>query len=276
MLEFLPQRIKAALSRLNYNELYEIRLRANKPVSLNYRGNYIYLCANAVTKCYEDALTVTQKEIEDCIFLASGKCVYAVENQLRQGFLTTDTGIRIGVAGDFVYENTNVLSTHSITSLCIRIPHEIVGSSKEIYERCLQNGLRSIIIISPPGLGKTTILRDLTRYVSDHCANNVLICDERGELSAGELGINSDVMRFADKETAFSAGIRALRPDVIVTDELSQEDYSAVQKVMNGGITVFASAHFVKSSSLPYKIFDFCVTLERLGKIKSIEECRVD
>ena len=99
---------------------------------------------------------------------------------------------------------------------------------------------------------------------------NILVCDERGELSAGELGETSDVMRFSDKRTAFSAGIRAMRPDLIVTDELQTEDYAAVRRARESGLHVFASAHLVRVADVPEKIFDRYVVLDGLGTVGAV------
>ena len=98
--------------------------------------------------------------------------------------------------------------------------------------------------MSSPGLGKTTILRDLSRILGETTSKSILICDERGEISAGFTGWTSDVMKFSDKQTAFEAGIRAMRPDIMVTDELSEQDCIALKKALCAGVYVLASAHF--------------------------------
>ena len=141
------------------------------------------------------------------------------------------------------------------------------GCAGEIYARCLQNRLLSLLILAPPGEGKTTILRDLCRLVSERTDFNLLISDERGELSAGELGATADVIRFADKLTAFTAGIRAMRPDIIVTDELLPEDYAAVKRAVDSGICVFASAHLKRFDDVPEKLFQRYVILDGLGRV---------
>lgn len=126
------------------------------------------------------------------------------------------------------------------------------------------------MIMSPPGIGKTTVLRDLCRLICNKYNVNVLVCDERGELSAGDLGASSDCMKFADKSTAFTAGIRALRPDLIVSDELMQEDYDAVRKAVEGGVNVLASAHLISFESVPQKLFSYYVFLKGIGEVDRI------
>ncbi len=269
MLDFLPPRLQFTLRHVNFNLLYELRVRADKPLFANIGGTFRFLNENGVCG-RRDALCPTKNEVQEIILAASGHSVYAVENQLRQGFITGADGERIGIAGTFVYDGGKVLSVNQITSLCIRIPHAVLGCAEEIYRRCFGEGIRSLLILSSPGEGKTTILRDLCRLVSERTNRNVLVSDERGELSAGELGQTSDIICFADKLTAFTAGIRALRPDIIVTDELLTEDYRAVRRALEGGIAVFASAHLKKFEDVPEKIFSRYVLLDGLGQVNKI------
>ncbi len=244
-------------------------MRADKPLAANLAGRYVFLGEGGIAG-RAGALRPTAAEIGETVFAASGFCVYSVEDQLRRGYLTAGEGERIGIAGTVVYEGSKVLSVRDVTSLCIRIPHEIRGSAEEIYRRCLAEGLCSLLILAPPGEGKTTLLRDLSRLVSERTNCNILVSDERGELSAGELGATADVVKFADKLTAFTAGIRAMRPDLIVTDELLPEDYPAVRRAVEGGVCVFASAHLTRFEDVPEKLFSRYVFLDGLGKIGKI------
>lgn len=270
MLEFLPPRISKAVRHVNQNMLYELRVRADKPLRANFGGTYCYLGERGICTRAEDAILPTMREIEDIIFAASGYSVYSVSEQIKQGFVSGVAGERIGLCGTYVYENGGVLSIHAVTSLCIRIPHAVPGCALPVYESCLLDRMRSVLLLSPPGEGKTTMLRDLVRLVCNRRSLNVLVSDERGELSADDLGATADIVRFADKLTAFTAGIRAMRPDLIVTDELLPEDYAAVKRAIEGGIYVFASAHLKSVNDVPQKLFDRYVVLDGLGCIGAV------
>ena len=275
MLDFLPQNIKDALTYVNLQNVYELRLRADKPITINYWGKYHYLASHGVTDQRGKAMICTFADIADCVYRAGNYSVYSVEEQLKKGFLTTENGERIGLAGEYVFEKGQPLTLRNFTSLCVRVPHEVVGSGEEIYRLCMFDRIRNLLLMSSPGLGKTTILRDLGRIIGLKTKKNVLICDERGELSVGELGETCDIIKFCDKKTAFEAGIRAMRPDIIITDELSVQDCEAIRKAYCAGICVLASAHFSDIKRLEKAflgLFERYVLLDEqnLGKIKYV------
>ena len=275
MLEFLPQNVKNGLRRLNVERVYEIRLRADKPTTVNYAGQYRYLGEYGLTERVENAVRCDMDEITNCVFRAGQYSVYSVEDQIRRGYITASQGERIGLAGEYVLEKGQPLALRNFSSLCIRVPHEIIGCGMEIYGRCMRDQVRNVLIVSPPGLGKTTILRDLSRILSKKTKSNILICDERGEISAGNTGGTCDVLKFVDKTTAFEAGIRAMRPDIMITDELSSTDCAAIEKAIAAGIKVVASAHFSKMSHIksPFlELFERYVVLDEreIGKIKGV------
>ncbi len=270
MLEFLSPRLKEAVSHVDQGHLFELRVRAARPLYGNILGAFVPLGRCGPVKMPQNALHPTQEEVDETLFSACGYSVHAVENELRQGFVTAAEGERVGIAGTFVFEGGRVLSVNGVTSLCIRVPHAVRGCAEEIYRRCLAGGLCSLLLLSPPGWGKTTLLRDLARLVSERTGANVLVSDERGELSAGETGPTSDIIRFADKATAFTAGIRAMRPDLIVTDELLPEDYGAVARAIAGGVSVFASAHLTRFEDVPQKLFARYVILKGVGGIGQV------
>ncbi len=274
MLEFLPQKVKEGLGFVNIKNVYEIRLRANKPVVINYCGEYCLLGVLGIVKTIDKAIFCSDLDIEESIYEAGEYSVYAKEEQIRQGFLTANGGVRIGLAGEYVFDKGQVLAIREITSLCIRIPHEVYGAGEEIYRSCMSDKIHNTLIMSPPGLGKTTILRDLARIISERTLKNVLICDERGELSVGKLGATCDVIKFSNKITALESAVRGLRPDVIITDELSSEDCVTLQKVVCAGVSIIASAHFCKMEHVGnefLRIFQRYILLKgAVGEISNI------
>ena len=110
MLEFLPQNVKRGLSHLNIKEVYELRLRADKPVRINYRGKYVCLGEFGITEYGNKAISVSFAEIADCVYKAGKYSVYSVEEQIKQGFLTAANGERIGLSGEYVFEKGKPLA----------------------------------------------------------------------------------------------------------------------------------------------------------------------
>ena len=289
MLEFLTDNLRSALRSVNINLVYELRVRANKPVVINYGGRYTFLGACGVTEYREGALTATYADIEGILYRASEYSIYSVTDQLRQGFITGSCGERIGLAGIFVYENGKQFTVKEVTSINIRVPHEVIGCGEFIYERCLARELASVLILSAPGRGKTTILRDIARLLCSNRLLNVLINDERNEISGAyrdfslDTGAFSDVIRYSDKRDAFAAAVRSMRPDVIVTDELvTESEIRAAAACARGGVEVIASAHCkdvqslrdfnVLSAAVEEKVFSYYVFLQAdgLGKVAAI------
>lgn len=273
MLEFLPETIRDGISHLNANYLYEIRIRAEKPLVVNYRGEYRYLGRMGIVERLENALIPSIFDVSDCVYKAGEYSVYAVEEELKKGFLTAKGGVRLGLAGEYVFDKGQPLTVRNVTSLCVRIPHEIYGSGEAIYKSCMRDRVKNLLIMSAPGLGKTTVLRDLARILGQTSLKNVLICDDRGEIGIGNVGNTCDIIQYADKATAFEVGIRAMRPDIIITDELSENDCEIVKKAICAGVTVLASAHIASINELkkPFLgLFERYVFLSGIGKIGGI------
>lgn len=281
MLEFLPERFLHALQKINLEYLYEIRMRAEQPTMARYGDEYLYLTDCGVSGKKEGALIAGVDEIEETVLAAGKFSIYAVEEQLKNGFITAESGERLGIAGHYVFEGGQPLTVRDYTSLCIRIPHEIIGCADEVYEACCRAEMANLLIVSPPGQGKTTILRDLTRTLSTRKRLNVLVCDERGEIGCFNIGERADVFRFADKRMAMSAGIRVMRPDVIVTDEITKEDIPSLERAKNSGVKIVASLHagaLQEISREIQEVFECIVILDRqkIGKIASIHYKNID
>lgn len=239
----LPDKVQAALERFSLSQVYEIRLRANAPIVVCVDGRNFPLLT----------VSVNCNDLENIIHKAAEYAIYAVLDQMVKGFITIRGGIRIGIAGELVMQNNKVSAVKNFSSLCIRVPHEIKNCAQLVlpYVFTAQRPV-STLIIAPPGAGKTTLLRDLARQIGQQfpCLNT-LILDERGELAAcylGErqldVGQNVDVITGGTKAYGFENGIRSLRPDVVITDEIATvEDVAMLHRAVRSGVIVFASVH---------------------------------
>ena len=230
--KILPENINNAVRRhLNPDKVYELRLRLDKPVVINYAGKYVHLTPDGISDQPDRAYTLNKRAAEEIILRASGHSVYAFNDQIRQAYITVSGGIRIGIAGEVVFDGNEVKTVKNFTSVNIRIPHEIKNCSLNAFKFIADGAVNNTLVISPPGAGKTTFLRDLCVQFSRLTPiQNVLLLDERSEIAAVSGGISlldaglyTDVMAGATKAFGFSQGIRSLRPDIIVTDELDQK-----------------------------------------------------
>lgn len=275
MLDFLPTTLKETIVKIGLDAVYELRLRADSPLSVNVRGKYVFVGKNGVCARKEDAFVFSSDEIGDMLYAAGDFSVYSVEEQLRRGFVTARGGVRIGIGGEYVFENGKVIALKHANTLCVRIPHRIRGCADEVMKKTLQNGLQNVLIISAPGKGKTTLLREIAETLAQEHARNVTVCDERGEIAVCGALKNADVISYVDKAQAFSMAIRALKPDVVVTDEVSENDTDCIRKAVKSGVFVIATAHFDAIENLPVAlkgVFDRYVLLSNdgVGKIKGI------
>ena len=184
--------------------------------------------------------------------LATKQSFYAYNNQIKQGFITTDSGIRIGLCGRVVYEKDDISTIKDISSLNIRIAHAVKGCSDKILNLIFKNGqIKNTLIVSPPGAGKTTFVRDLALLLSNEKRiNNILIVDERYEIAGNgnskDLfdGDYVDIISGCQKHFAFHEAIKSMNPSVIIADEISnKEDYDEILEAARCGVSVIATAH---------------------------------
>lgn len=268
----MPEDVRCGLSHLNENRLTEIRLRKGQPVMVGYDGQYFYLGREGL--CDQGKMALIAGEMAPILNAATDGCVYNYTEQMKGGFITVEHGVRIGIAGEYVTQNGVVNAVRNVTSLNIRIPHDIVGCAEFICNTLFFHNVYSTLLFAKPGMGKTTMLRDLARFFGTKRLLNVLIFDERGEIAAIDgygngfnLGDRVDVVRCSDKSGAIASAIRAMRPDVIVTDELYGEaDVNAVRYAAECGIRVIASSHTVDKTRLKKLPFEFFVELKKLGE----------
>ena len=273
LFDILPEEVKKGVSGLNKNALCEIRLRAGKPAIVSMSGKNFLLGESGLVFEEDKAIFLGREEIEKFIFRASENSIYAVNNQIQQGFITIAGGVRIGVCGSIVVENGKIITINNFSSVNIRIPHEIKNCSLPIIKFLLdEKGFKNTLIISPPGAGKTTFLRDIALQISNlNLAYNLLVLDERFEIASCVNGQNllnvgkfTDVLSGANKRFGFDVGIRALKPDIIFTDELAgEEDVNSVIVASSCGIKLAASMH--AKNILQLKSNSFFIKLQESG-----------
>ena len=248
MLEkILPEKFYNIIKdKINLKAVNEIRLRADRPVILDIGGKQMFLGENGVTTNIKSALFSSKIMIEDVIFRASECSIYSVNEQIKRGFIVTDDAIRIGIGGNLIEENGKLKTMTNFSSVNIRIPHIVKNCSLNAFPYIFKNNqVLNTLVISAPGCGKTTFLRDFVYQLSERMMmQNVLLLDERGEL---DVGINSnftDKIAFSSKKIGFENGIRSLAPDIIVTDEIGQEDdIDAIEYASGCGVKILASSH---------------------------------
>lgn len=242
-LDFLPLTIKDIVSRLDLKKLYNIRLRINYPIIVNYENKIQYLSKNGTTFMENKGIICTDEHIRQIISSITEKSIYAYNDKIKQGYLTSKNGVRVGLAGECVYEK-ELITIKNITSLNIRIPHEIQNASNKIFPFILnKDGVYNSLIISPPSCGKTTILKDVALKLNDTLSKTVLIIDERGEFERIS-GKNIDSIKYSNKLFAFEYALRSMAPDVVITDELvGKSDWEYAYKASLSGVNIIASCH---------------------------------
>lgn len=233
-------------SGLPLGQLGEVRMRRDQPLELFVKGEYHLL----------EHSRVTGQALEETFEYMSRSSLYAVLDTLRQGFLTVEGGHRVGVCGHVVQKGGEISSLRDITSLNLRVSRQVKGVAHPLMP-WVQGafGIKSTLIVAPPCTGKTTLLRDVARYLSDgweaSTGVRVGMVDERSELAACgahgpgyDVGCRTDVLDNCPKAEGIRMLVRTMAPTVVVTDELGgQGDIQAVAWGMLSGVKFLASAH---------------------------------
>ena len=287
----LPESINNVLNKLPYSSLCELRLRADSPVVVNLQGEKFYLSHDSIIKESNDALKPSMSTLQGIMQRLAKFSFYSINDQVIEGYITYDGGIRVGVCGEVVMVDNKIKTIKNVSSVNFRFPHVIKNCSLKLWRYIVDsnNDIKSTLIISPPGAGKTTYLRDLIFQLSTRIDMiNILVIDERQELVNVYDGSkisslkNIDYYSNCTKKFAFNNGIRSMSPNVIVTDEINIErDVDDIENALTSGIKVFASIHASDINDLQMKngfksllskqLFDRYVVLSNNDGIGTVE-----
>jgi stage III sporulation protein AA len=259
----LASNIRNIIKKIPYHILQpveEIRLRVNKPLMLydNKMGWFV----TQEGQFSEDEFCgymVTQNDINQTLELMSDSSIYAIQEELKNGFITIPGGHRVGITGKVISSNHKISFIKDISGMNIRISKQIIGAADSVMKHIIRgsNGVNNTLIISPPQCGKTTMLRDIARQLSYGIKKpyfqglKVGIVDERSEIAGcykgipqNDVGPRTDVLDACPKACGMVMMIRSMSPSVIITDEIGmEEDIMALKQVLNAGVKIVTSVH---------------------------------
>jgi len=233
----------------------EIRIRLNKPLYIRAGTKERFLNEKGFSDT-DKAYIPTKEDINGIMELISNFSVYAFEEEIKQGFIPLPKGVRVGICGKAVLENGQVKTIKNISGFNFRIPKEIIGCSKEIIDFITYPRIFHTLIVSPPCCGKTTLLRDIIKNLSNGIDGkfkgvNVGVADERSEIAGtflgnaeNDLGKRTDVIDGGKKDKSIYMLLRAMAPQVIAFDEIGNiDEVCAVCDAANAGVKVICTIH---------------------------------
>lgn len=289
--------MKIELKHLKFLE--EIRLRAYKPLIIENRaGEWFVDRQGNLLDNFINSYIVSHEDVLRTLELVSENSIYAYQDEIKNGYITLRGGHRIGIVGRIILEGKNLKTIKDISGLNIRVSKEVYGCGTNVIKYIIRDrvDVYNTLIVSPPQCGKTTLLRDITRLISDGVDEygfkgmKVGVVDERSEIAAcykgiaqNNVGIRTDVLDSCPKSIGMTLLLRTMSPKVIITDEIGNEgDKDAILQLINAGVKIITTAHGYTVSELKSrqevlklieeKVFDRFIVLNRLKGAGTIKE----
>lgn len=292
VVNILPQVLRHCMCSINLDEAIEMRMIIGRPFVIRYPDGDYYLSAKSkLLQKAVNAVTINKKLLDEAVERITKSSIYAVREEIRNGYITIEGGHRVGIAGTAVTENGDVEFIKNISAVNIRIANEVIGAADEVINHINSGGIKNTLIISPPCMGKTTMLRDIARQLS-YGGYTVAIADERCEIAAMyegkssfDLGNLTTVLDNCPKDKAMMMLLRSMSPDVIITDEIGTEgDIEAIKTIVNSGVGIVASVHgrnvkqIMRRRALSElaEMFDVIITLSKRNGIGTVEEIKAN
>ena len=257
----LSLNLREKIKTIKEENIEEIRLRINKPLIIN--GNQIDYFYNEnekkLDRNMDKAYIVTKEDVDQTFQILCKYSIHSFMDDIKKGFVTLRGGHRVGVVGKAIVENGSVENIKHVSSLNIRVSREVKNCSDKVMSHIIKSNtkINNTIIISPPQCGKTTLLRDVVRNLSNGNEKfnfkgiNVALIDERNEIAGSylgipqmDVGIRTDIIETCPKDVGIMMVLRSMSPNVIVTDEIGTEkDIKALYTALNGGVGLITTVH---------------------------------
>ena len=256
---------KKIKNNLWLNDLEEIRIRAGQPIELAYSGKTRYLtdmdgemcaCVRESVQNARACYRITGADIAEMLSYISEYSLYAYQEELRQGYITIEGGHRVGIAGEIAKDREGIIGIKYISFMNIRVAHEKKGCAEKILP-FLKDGesIYNTLLVSKPGAGKTTCLRDCIRSLSNGKEGwegmKICVVDERSEIAAchlgipqNDMGIRTDVLSGCGKSEGMMLMLRSMSPQIIAVDELGgKKDFQAVEQAACSGVRILGTVN---------------------------------